>query len=87
MFPVQRPPLWSLGVEPQGAAVGVDPSCAAWAVFVSTSVTSRVPDWHSVAFYCRDFVLSMQATSPDHLFGVFLAVADFLVTSSRFVFA
>lgn len=68
MFPVHRPPLWSLGVDPQGAAVGVDPSCT---VFASICGTSREPEWRSGGFYCRDLVLSMQVTSPDHLFGFF----------------
>lgn len=34
MFPVHRPPLWSLGVKPQGAAVGVHPSSAVWSFLV-----------------------------------------------------
>lgn len=64
MFPVHRPPLESPGVELEGAAVGVDPSCIVWSFFVSISGTSRVPDWHSVGLYCRDLVISMQVTSP-----------------------
>lgn len=34
MSPVHRPPLWSLGVEPQGAAVGVHPSSTVWSFLV-----------------------------------------------------